>query len=70
MTGCARGDRNGRRTHVRRAFALAVALWIAVPAARADDGMIVIPGRGETAEHALATAAAASGGRSRERVLG
>ncbi|EGD06022.1 hypothetical protein B1M_03437, partial [Burkholderia sp. TJI49] len=43
-------------------MALAAALWIAVPAARADDGMIVIPGRGETAEHALATAAAASGG--------
>ncbi|AIO33162.1 flagella basal body P-ring formation protein FlgA [Burkholderia cenocepacia] len=62
MTGCARGDRNGRRTHVRRALALAAALWIAAPAARADDGMIVIPGRGETAEHALATAAAASGG--------
>ncbi|KWF25743.1 flagellar basal body P-ring formation chaperone FlgA [Burkholderia pseudomultivorans] len=62
MTGCARGGRNGRRTHVRRAFALAAALWIAVPAAHADDGMIVIPGRGETAEHALATAAAASGG--------
>jgi len=46
--------------HVRRAFALAAALWIA--AAHADDGMIVIPGRGETAETALAHANAASGG--------
>ncbi|MET3633126.1 flagella basal body P-ring formation protein FlgA [Burkholderia sp. 572] len=48
--------------HVRRAFALAAALWIAAPAAHADDGMIVIPGRGETAETALAHAKAASGG--------
>ncbi len=52
--------------HVRRAFArafaLAAALWIAAPAAHADDGMIVIPGRGETAETALAHANAASGG--------
>lgn len=52
--------------HVRRAFArafaLAGALWIAAPAAHADDGMIVIPGRGETAETALAHANAASGG--------
>ncbi|MFB5154213.1 flagellar basal body P-ring formation chaperone FlgA [Burkholderia orbicola] len=62
MTGDALRDRNGRLTHVRRAFALAAALWIAVPAAHADDGMIVIPGRGETAETALAHANAASGG--------
>lgn len=52
--------------HVRRAFArafaLAAAVWIAAPAAHADDGMIVIPGRGETAETALAHANAASGG--------
>ncbi|WP_175718649.1 flagellar basal body P-ring formation chaperone FlgA [Burkholderia anthina] len=62
MTGSAlRG--NGRRgIRVPRAFALAAALWLAVPAARADDGMIVIPGRGETAETALAQANAASGG--------
>ncbi|WP_175688450.1 flagellar basal body P-ring formation chaperone FlgA [Burkholderia anthina] len=45
-----------------RAFACAAALWLAVPAAHADDGMIVIPGRGETAETALAQANAASGG--------
>lgn len=52
--------------HVRRAFArafaLAAAVWIAAPAAHADDGMIVIPGRGETAETALAHANAASAG--------
>ncbi|WP_175877685.1 flagellar basal body P-ring formation chaperone FlgA [Burkholderia sp. BCC0097] len=62
MTGDALRDSNGRLTHVRRAFALAAALWIAAPAAHADDGMIVIPGRGETAETALAHANAASGG--------
>lgn len=62
MTGGALRDRNGRLAHVRRAFALAAALWIAAPAAHADDGMIVIPGRGETAETALAHANAASGG--------
>ncbi|WP_338638672.1 flagellar basal body P-ring formation chaperone FlgA [Burkholderia pyrrocinia] len=62
MTGSALRGRNGRLTHVRRACALAVALWIAAPAAHADDGMIVIPGRGETAETALAHANAASGG--------
>ncbi|PHP88891.1 flagellar biosynthesis protein FlgA [Burkholderia sp. AU18528] len=62
MTGGALRDRNGRLTHVRRAFALAAALWIAAPAVHADDGMIVIPGRGETAETALAHANAASGG--------
>ncbi|HDR9769948.1 TPA: flagellar basal body P-ring formation protein FlgA [Burkholderia cepacia ATCC 25416] len=66
MTGSALRGRNGRLTHVRRAFArafaLSAALWIAAPAAHADDGMIVIPGRGETAETALAHANAASGG--------
>ncbi|CAB3759944.1 flagella basal body P-ring formation protein FlgA [Burkholderia puraquae] len=62
MTGSALRGRNGQRTHVRRAFALAAALWIAAPAAHADDAMIVIPGRGETAETALAHANAASGG--------
>lgn len=62
MTGSALRERHGRRTHVRRALALAAALWIAAPAAHADDGMIVIPGRGETAETALAHASAASGG--------
>ncbi|WP_334044660.1 flagellar basal body P-ring formation chaperone FlgA [Burkholderia ambifaria] len=64
MTGSALRGNDGRRTRVPRAFALALAaaLWLAVPAARADDGMIVIPGRGETAETALANANAASGG--------
>ncbi|KVW82595.1 flagellar basal body P-ring formation chaperone FlgA [Burkholderia cepacia] len=66
MTGSALRGRNGRLMHVRRAFArafaLAAALWIAAPAAHADDGTIVIPGRGETAETALAHANAASGG--------
>ncbi|WP_175926434.1 flagellar basal body P-ring formation chaperone FlgA [Burkholderia cepacia] len=66
MTGSALRGRNGRLMHVRRAFArafaLSAALWIAAPAAHADDGMIVIPGRGETAETALAHANAASGG--------
>ncbi|WP_175851577.1 flagellar basal body P-ring formation chaperone FlgA [Burkholderia cepacia] len=66
MTGSALRGRNGRLMHVRRAFArafaLAAAVWIAAPAAHADDGMIVIPGRGETAETALAHANAASGG--------
>ncbi|MDN7936545.1 flagellar biosynthesis protein FlgA, partial [Burkholderia metallica] len=62
MTGSALRGKHGRRTHVRRALALAAALWIAAPAAHADDGMIVIPGRGETAETALAHASAAAGG--------
>ncbi|MET1531305.1 flagellar basal body P-ring formation chaperone FlgA [Burkholderia sola] len=62
MTGGALRGRNGRLTHARRAFALAAALWIVAPAVHADDGMIVIPGRGETAETALAHANAASGG--------
>ncbi|EMN1932025.1 flagellar biosynthesis protein FlgA, partial [Burkholderia ambifaria] len=62
MTGSALRGNDGRRTRVPRAFALAAALWLAVPPAHADDGMIVIPGRGETAETALAHANAASGG--------
>ncbi|WP_175805699.1 flagellar basal body P-ring formation chaperone FlgA [Burkholderia ambifaria] len=62
MTGSALRGNDGRRTRVPRAYALAAALWLAVPAAHADDGMIVIPGRGETAETALAHANAASGG--------
>ncbi|MGU7814659.1 flagellar basal body P-ring formation chaperone FlgA [Burkholderia sp. AW49-1] len=61
MTGALRGN-DGRGTRMARAFALAAALWLAVPLAHADDGMIVIPGRGETAETALAHANAASGG--------
>lgn len=61
MTGALRGN-DGRGTRMARAFALAAALWLAVPLALADDGMIVIPGRGETAETALAHANAASGG--------
>ncbi|WP_175796191.1 flagellar basal body P-ring formation chaperone FlgA [Burkholderia anthina] len=62
MTGSALRGNDRRGTRVPRAFALAAALWLAVPAARADDGTIVIPGRGETAETALAHANAASGG--------
>ncbi|KUY48979.1 flagellar basal body P-ring formation chaperone FlgA [Burkholderia sp. RF2-non_BP3] len=61
MTGALRGN-DGRGPRMARAFALAAALWLAVPLAHADDGMIVIPGRGETAETALAHANAASGG--------
>ncbi|WP_175910532.1 flagellar basal body P-ring formation chaperone FlgA [Burkholderia sp. BCC1640] len=61
MTGALRGN-DERGTRMARAFALAAALWLAVPLAHADDGMIVIPGRGETAETALAHANAASGG--------
>ncbi|MBN3791773.1 flagellar biosynthesis protein FlgA, partial [Burkholderia sp. Ac-20353] len=66
-----RGD-DGRRQRTRRAFALGltvplaltVALWTgAATAQAADDGMIVIPGRGETAESALAHVNAASGAR-------
>ncbi|MBJ9968919.1 flagellar basal body P-ring formation chaperone FlgA [Burkholderia seminalis] len=62
MTGSTLRGRNGRLTRVRRACVLAAALWIAAPAVRAEDGMIVIPGRGETAEAALAHANAANGG--------
>ncbi|KVH51417.1 flagellar basal body P-ring formation chaperone FlgA [Burkholderia diffusa] len=59
MTRALRGN-DGRGMRIAQAFALAAALWLAVPLAHADDGMIVIPGRGETAETALAHAA--SGG--------
>lgn len=62
MAGSALREHAGRGTRLRRAFALAAALWVAAPAAHADDGTIVIPGRGETAETALAHANAASGG--------
>jgi len=62
MTGSALRVNHGRGMRVRRAFALAAALWLAAPVAHADDGMIVIPGRGESAETALAHANAASGG--------
>lgn len=61
MTDSALRGRNGRLTRVRRACVLAAALWIAAPAVHAEDGMIVIPGRGETAEAALAHANAANG---------
>ncbi|KVV58467.1 flagellar biosynthesis protein FlgA [Burkholderia territorii] len=61
MTRAFRGN-DGRGTRIARACALAAALWLAAPLAHADDGMIVIPGRGETAETALAHANAASGG--------
>ncbi|KVO43171.1 flagellar basal body P-ring formation chaperone FlgA [Burkholderia ubonensis] len=64
MTGSALRSDNGRRPHARLAFALAAALWAcAAPALAADDGMIVIPGRGESAETALANANAAGAGR-------
>ncbi|AOJ64053.1 flagellar biosynthesis protein FlgA [Burkholderia ubonensis] len=60
MTGSALRSDNGRRPHARLAFALAAALWAcAATALAADDGMIVIPGRGESAETALANAAGA-----------
>ncbi|KVV10989.1 flagellar basal body P-ring formation chaperone FlgA [Burkholderia ubonensis] len=60
MTGSALRSDNGRRPHARLAFALAAALWAcAATALAADDGMIVIPGRGESAETALANANAA-----------
>ncbi|MBR8035699.1 flagellar basal body P-ring formation chaperone FlgA [Burkholderia vietnamiensis] len=59
MTGSALHDDGARGKRVRRAFALAAALWLAAPGAHADDAMIVIPGRGETVETALAHASAA-----------
>lgn len=59
MIGSAFRSDNGRRPRMRRAFALAAALWLGAAHA-ADDGMIVIPGRGETAETALAAASAAN----------
>ncbi|KVN88060.1 flagellar basal body P-ring formation chaperone FlgA [Burkholderia ubonensis] len=64
MTGSALRSDNGRRPHARLAFALAAALCAcAATALAADDGMIVIPGRGESAETALANANAAGTGR-------
>lgn len=64
MTGTASRSEHGRRPLARFACALAAALWTSVALAQAaDDGMIVIPGRGETAEAALAHANAANGGR-------
>ncbi|KWA67678.1 flagellar biosynthesis protein FlgA [Burkholderia ubonensis] len=64
MTGSALRSDNGRRPHARLAFALAAVLWAcAATALAADDGMIVIPGRGESAETALANANAAGAGR-------
>ncbi|RQP46495.1 flagellar basal body P-ring formation protein FlgA [Burkholderia ubonensis] len=64
MTGSALRSDNGRRPHARLAFALAAALWACTATAlAADDGMIVIPGRGESAETALANANAAGTGR-------
>ncbi|HDR9241005.1 TPA: flagellar basal body P-ring formation protein FlgA [Burkholderia vietnamiensis] len=60
MTGSALRNDGARGKRVRRAFALAAALWLAAPGAHADDAMIVIPGRGETVETALAHASAAS----------
>lgn len=65
MTGGALRGTDERRTQRRRARALglAAALSVVAAVAHADDGMIVIPGRGDTAEHALASANAASGGR-------
>ncbi|HDR9080545.1 TPA: flagellar basal body P-ring formation protein FlgA [Burkholderia vietnamiensis] len=59
MTGSALRNDGARGKRVRRAFALAAALWLAAPGAHADDAMIVIPGRGETVETALAHASAA-----------
>lgn len=59
MTGSALRDDGARGKRVRRAFALAAAVWLAAPGAHADDAMIVIPGRGETVETALAHASAA-----------
>ncbi|OMG70883.1 flagellar basal body P-ring formation chaperone FlgA [Burkholderia ubonensis] len=66
MTGSALRSDNGRRPHARLAFALAAALWAcAATALAADDGMIVIPGRGESAETALANANANAAGAGR-----
>ncbi|HDR9061933.1 TPA: flagellar basal body P-ring formation protein FlgA [Burkholderia vietnamiensis] len=62
MTGSALRNDGARGKRVRRAFALAAALWLAAPGAHADDAMIVIPGRGETVETALAHASVAGVG--------
>ncbi|HEF5783231.1 flagellar biosynthesis protein FlgA [Burkholderia multivorans] len=65
MTGGALRGTDERPMQRRRARALGLAAVLSAVAAvaHADDGMIVIPGRGDTAEHALASANAASGGR-------
>ncbi|CAN0624004.1 flagella basal body P-ring formation protein FlgA [Burkholderia multivorans] len=61
MTRTAHRSDTGRQPRGRLAFALAAALWVSTATAQAaDDGMIVIPGRGETTESALAHVAAAS----------
>ncbi|PRG79407.1 flagellar basal body P-ring formation protein FlgA [Burkholderia multivorans] len=62
--GALRGtDERPMQRRRARALGLAAALSAVAAVAHADDGMIVIPGRGDTAEHALASANAASGGR-------
>jgi len=61
MTRTAHRSDTGRQPRRRLALALAAALWVSAATAQAaDDGMIVIPGRGETTESALAHVAAAS----------
>ncbi len=52
----------GRATRTRFAVALALAGWMGAALAQqaGDGGMIVIPGRGESAQTALANANAAS----------
>ena len=61
MTRTAHRSDTGRQPRRRLALAFAVALWASAATAQAaDDGMIVIPGRGETTESALAHVAAAS----------
>ncbi|MBU9134569.1 flagellar basal body P-ring formation protein FlgA [Burkholderia multivorans] len=62
--GALRGtDERPMQRRRARALGLAAVLSVVAAVAHADDGMIVIPGRGDTAEHALASANAASGGR-------
>ncbi|HDR8912956.1 TPA: flagellar basal body P-ring formation protein FlgA [Burkholderia multivorans] len=62
--GALRGtDERPMQRRRARALGLAAVLSAVAAVAHADDGMIVIPGRGDTAEHALASANAASGGR-------
>ncbi|MHA7433103.1 flagellar basal body P-ring formation chaperone FlgA, partial [Burkholderia pseudomallei] len=53
----------GRATRTRFAVALALAGWMGAALAQqaGDGGMIVIPGRGESAQTALANAASARG---------
>ncbi|KDB05763.1 hypothetical protein LIG30_4720, partial [Burkholderia sp. lig30] len=63
MTRTAHRSDTGRQPRRRLALALAAALWVSAATAQAaDDGMIVIPGRGETTESALAHVAAAAPG--------